>query len=298
MATGTGKTYTAFQIIWRLWKAGVKKRILFLADRNILVDQTKTNDFKPFGGAMTKITNRKVDKSFEIYLAMYQAITGTEEAAGHIQAVLARFLRPHRRRRMPPRQRRRRFGLASRSWTTSASATQIGSHRHAQGDDGHLHQPLLRRAGLHLLAQAGHRGRLPRPLQGRSHRPRQGPHGWRPEKGKMDKYGDEIEDRMYNQKDFDRTLVLEKRTELVATQSDRVSQGHGPLRQDHRVLRRHRPRRTHAPGPGQRRTPSCAPSNRKYVMRITGDNDEGKARAGQLHQPRASVIRSSSRHRS
>src|SRR5690606_16536653 len=80
MATGTGKTYVAFQIIWRLWKAGVKKRILFLADRNILVDQTKTNDFKPFGGAMTKITNRKVDKSFEIYLALYQAITGTDEA--------------------------------------------------------------------------------------------------------------------------------------------------------------------------------------------------------------------------
>jgi type I restriction enzyme R subunit len=79
MATGTGKTFTAFQIIWRLWKAGVKKRILFLADRNILVDQTKTNDFKPFAGAMTKITNRKVDKSFEIYLALYQAISGTEE---------------------------------------------------------------------------------------------------------------------------------------------------------------------------------------------------------------------------
>ena len=79
MATGTGKTYTAFQIIWRLWKAGVKKRILFLADRNILVDQTKTNDFKPFGQAMTKISNRTVDKSYEIYLALYQAVTGTEE---------------------------------------------------------------------------------------------------------------------------------------------------------------------------------------------------------------------------
>lgn len=58
MATGTGKTYTAFQIIWRLWKSGAKKRILFLADRNILIDQTRTNDFKPFGGAMTKIKNR------------------------------------------------------------------------------------------------------------------------------------------------------------------------------------------------------------------------------------------------
>jgi type I restriction enzyme R subunit len=79
MATGTGKTYTAFQIIWRLWKSGAKKRILFLVDRNILADQTKTNDFKPFGQAMTKITNRTVDKSYEIYLCLYQAVTGTEE---------------------------------------------------------------------------------------------------------------------------------------------------------------------------------------------------------------------------
>jgi type I restriction enzyme R subunit len=78
MATGTGKTYTAFQIIWRLWKSGTKKRILFLVDRNILADQTKTNDFKPFGQAMTKITNRTVDKAFEIYLCLYQAVTGTE----------------------------------------------------------------------------------------------------------------------------------------------------------------------------------------------------------------------------
>jgi type I restriction enzyme, R subunit len=79
MATGTGKTFTAFQIIWRLWKAKAARRILFLADRNILVDQTKTNDFKPFGGAMTKIENRQVDKSYEIYLSLYQAVTGTEE---------------------------------------------------------------------------------------------------------------------------------------------------------------------------------------------------------------------------
>ncbi|CAN5318068.1 hypothetical protein BH20GEM2_BH20GEM2_15450 [soil metagenome] len=80
MATGTGKTYTAFQIIWRLWKAGIKKRILFLADRNILIDQTKTNDFRPFGAAMTKITQRTIDKSYEIYLSLYQAVTGTEDA--------------------------------------------------------------------------------------------------------------------------------------------------------------------------------------------------------------------------
>jgi type I restriction enzyme R subunit len=77
MVTGTGKTYTAFQIIWRLWKSGTKKRILFLTDRNILVKQA--SDFKPFGTAMTKIQNRSVDKSYEIYLALYQAVTGHEE---------------------------------------------------------------------------------------------------------------------------------------------------------------------------------------------------------------------------
>ena len=101
MATGTGKTYTAFQIIWRLWKAGRKKRILFLADRNVLIDQTMVNDFRPFGAAMTKLSTqagtidraagssgalprgiggmRRIDTAYEIYLGLYQAITGPEE---------------------------------------------------------------------------------------------------------------------------------------------------------------------------------------------------------------------------
>ena len=101
MATGTGKTYTAFQIIWRLWKAGRKKRILFLADRNVLIDQTMVNDFRPFGAAMAKLSTkaktieradgtsedltsaidgrRRIDTAYEIYLSLYQAITGPEE---------------------------------------------------------------------------------------------------------------------------------------------------------------------------------------------------------------------------
>ena len=101
MATGTGKTFTAFQIIWRLWKAGRKKRILFLADRNVLVDQTMVNDFRPFGAAMAKLSTnaktieradgttvdltlaldkkRRIDTAFEIYLGLYQAITGPED---------------------------------------------------------------------------------------------------------------------------------------------------------------------------------------------------------------------------
>lgn len=81
MATGTGKTYTTFQIIWRLWKAGQAKRVLFLADRNILVDQTLVNDFKPFGQHMTKVRNRKIDPAYEIHLGLYQALTGPEETS-------------------------------------------------------------------------------------------------------------------------------------------------------------------------------------------------------------------------
>jgi len=79
MATCTGKTYVASQIIYKLWKSREKKRILFLADRNILVDQARNNDFKHFKGAMTKITNRQIDTSYEIYLSLYQAVTGTED---------------------------------------------------------------------------------------------------------------------------------------------------------------------------------------------------------------------------
>ena len=102
MATGTGKTYTAFQIIWRLWKAKQKNRILFLADRNILVDQTMVNDFRPFGQVMAKLSvksntiekpvggnidlpttidaNRQINKSYEVYLGLHQAIIGPEES--------------------------------------------------------------------------------------------------------------------------------------------------------------------------------------------------------------------------
>ena len=80
MATGTGKTYTAFNIIWRLWKAGVKKRILFLADRNALLTQTKTGDFSPFGNdIMHIIKHRKIDKSYQIYFALYQGLTSNDE---------------------------------------------------------------------------------------------------------------------------------------------------------------------------------------------------------------------------
>ena len=174
MATGTGKTYTAFQIIWRLWKSGAKKRILFLVDRNILADQTKTNDFKPFGQAMTKITNRTVDKAFEIYLSPLSGRHRHRGRAEHLQAVLAGLLRPRRRGRVPSRQRRRRCSVAQGPRILLLRHADRPD-RHAEGNQGRLQHRILRRPDLHLLAQAGHRGRLPRAVQGRAHRPRQGP---------------------------------------------------------------------------------------------------------------------------
>ena len=216
MATGTGKTYTAFQIIWRLWKSGAKKRILFLADRNILVDQTKTNDFKPFGQAMTKITKRQVDKSYEIYLSLYQAVTGTEEEKNIYKQFSPDFFDL-----VVVDECHRGSAAEDSAWREIldyfSSRHPDRPDRHAQGNQGRLQHPLLRRPDLHLLAagRASTTASSP-PTRSCASTSTRTCDGWRPRQGKTDKYGQLIEDRIYNQKDFDRNLVLEKRTELVA----------------------------------------------------------------------------------
>lgn len=283
MATGTGKTYTAFQIIWRLWKAGQKKRILFLADRNILVDQTKTNDFKPFGGAMTKITNRKVDKSFEIYLALYQAISGTEEDKDIFRQFSPDFFdlivvdECHRgsasdnsawRDVLDYFSSATQLGLTAtpKETTDISTSTYFGepvyTYSLKQGiEDGFLAPYKVVRVDLDK--DVG---------------------GWRPEKGKVDKLGQEIEDRVYNQRDFDRTLVLEKRTELVAQKVTEFLSATNRFDKsivfcediDHAERMRQAIVNANAD--------LCA-QNRKYVMRITGDNAEGKAELDNFIHP-------------
>jgi type I restriction enzyme R subunit len=275
MATGTGKTYTAFQIIWRLWKAGVKKRILFLADRNILIDQTKTNDFKPFGGAMTKIKNRQVDKSFEIYLALYQAITGTEESKDIFKQFSPDFFDL-----IVVDECHRGSAAADSAWREVleyfSSATQLGltatpketeeiSTSHYFGDPVYTYSLKQGIEDGFLAPYKVVRIDLDKDLT-----------GWRPEKGKVDKHGVEIEDRVYNQKDFDRSLVLEKRTEIVARKLTEFLAATGVYSKtivfcediDH--AERMRQALVNA-------NPELCAKNRKYVMRITGDSDEGKA---------------------
>jgi type I restriction enzyme, R subunit len=283
MATGTGKTYTAFQIIWRLWKAGVKKRILFLADRNILVDQTKTNDFKPFAGAMTKITNGKVDKSFEIYLALYQAISGSDE-----ESDLFRQFSPDFFDLIIVDECHRGSASENSAWRSVldyfSAATQVGltatpketadvSTTHYFGEAVYTYSLKQGIEDGFLAPYKVVRIDLDKDVA-----------GWRPEKGKLDKHGAEIEDRIYNQRDFDRTMVLEKRTELVANKLTQFLAETN--RYDKTIVfcedidhaERMRVALVNA-------NPELAATNRKYVMRITGDNPEGKAELDNFIHP-------------
>ncbi len=283
LATGTGKTFTAFQIIWRLWKAKAKKRILFLADRNILVDQTKTNDFKPFGKAMTKITNRKVDKSYEIYLALYQAITGTDETKDIFKEFSPDFFDL-----IIVDECHRGSAAENSAWRDIldyfSAATQIGltatpkettdiSTTHYFGEPVYTYSLKQGIEDGFLAPYKVVRFDLDKDLE-----------GWRPPKGKLDKHGEEIEDCVYNQGDFDRKLVLEQRRGLVAKKvsdflkaTDRMAKTivfcedveHASEMRQLLV---------------NENADLCA-ADRRYVMQITGDNAEGKAELDNFIDP-------------
>ena len=309
MATGTGKTYTAFQIIWRLWKAGRKKRILFLADRNVLIDQTMVNDFRPFGAAMAKLStgsktieredgtevdlptavdkkHRRIDTSYEIYLALYQAITGPEE-----RQKLFRELSPDFFDLIVIDECHRGSAAEDSAWREILDYFSIRHpdrpHRHAEGDRVRLQHPLLRRARVHLLAQGRHPRRLPRPLQGGEGPPRRGRGGLPPDQGETDKYGQEIEDRIYNQKDFDRNLVIDERTKRVARKVTEFLKESGDRFQKTIVFcvdTEHAARMRQAL---INENPDLVQQNERYVMRITGDDAEGCAQLGNFIDPEA-----------
>jgi type I restriction enzyme R subunit len=275
MATGTGKTFTAFQIIWRLWKSGVKKRILFLADRNILVDQTRTNDFRPFGSAMTKIKNRQADTAYEVYLALYQAITGTEES----QKVYKKFSKDffdlivvdecHRGSAAEDSAWREILeyfsGATQIGMTATPKETEYVSNIHYFGDPVFTYSLKQGIEDGFLAPYKVIRIDIDKDLT-----------GWRPELGKKDKYGKAIADRVYNQSDFDRELVLEKRTELVAKKITEYLKATNRFDktivfcEDIEHAERMRSALINENG-------DLFTENSKYIMQITGDNAEGKA---------------------
>lgn len=275
MATGTGKTYTAFQIIWRLWKSGLKKRILFLADRNILVDQTKNQDFAPFGKAMTKITNRKIDKSYEIYLSLYQAVTGTEEEKNAYKEFSPDFFDL-----IVVDECHRGSAAEDSAWhdilTYFQSATQIGMTATPKESTNiststYFGEPLY----TYSLKQGIEDGFLA-PYKVLKIGLNRDLMGWRPELGKLDKYDNEIEDKLYEQKDFERTLVLEKRTQEVAKRIMTYQRENDPYAKTIVFCENIE----HA---DRMRTCLCQEAqefvkeNPKYVMKITGDDALGKA---------------------
>ena len=275
MATGTGKTFTAFQIIWRLWKSKAKKRILFLADRNILVDQTMTNDFKPFGSAMTKIKQRQADKSYEIYLSLYQAVTGNEEE----QKIYKQFS-PDFFDLIVIDECHRGSAAADSAWRQIldyfSAATQVGltatpKETKEVSNIDYFGKPIYTyslRQGIDdgfLAPYKVVRIDIDKDLE-----------GWRPAAGQRDKYGNEIEDRIYNQRDFDKKLVLDPRTQLVAKKISDFLKATNRFDKtivfceniDHAERMRQALVNENA---------DLAADNSRYVMRITGDNDEGKA---------------------
>ncbi len=275
MATGTGKTYTAFQIIWRLWKSRIKKRILFLADRNILVDQTRTNDFKPFGKAMTKIKNRQVDKSYEIYLSLYQAVTGTEEEKNIYKQFSPEFFdlvvvdECHRGSAAEDsawHEILKYFSSATHiGMTATPKETMYVSNIHYFGESIYTYSLKQGIEDGFLAPYKVIRFDLDKDLM-----------GWRPEKGKQDKYKQEIEDRIYNQKDFDRDLVLEQRTQLVAKKITEFLKATN--RYDKTIVfcenMDHAERMRHAL---VNENGYLAAQNSKYIMKITSNSPEGKA---------------------
>jgi len=310
MATGTGKTYTAFQIIWRLWKSdwkiGKQKRVLFLADRNILIDQTMVNDFRPFGATMAKLStsaktieradgssielttaidaHRRIDTSYEIYLGLYRALTGPEDRQKLYREFSKDFFdlividECHRGSAAEDsawREILEYFNSATQiGLTATPKETEYASNLHYFGppvytyslkqgiSDGFLAPYKVIKVHLNIDVE-----------------------GYRPEKGELDKLGLPIDDRIYNIKDFDRTIVIDTRTQRVAKWvSDYLKESGNRFQKtivfcvdtEHAALLRQALIIENQ---------DLAVKNERYVMRVTGDDAEGQAQLGNFIDP-------------
>src|SRR5271165_2061556 len=308
MATGTGKTYTAFQIIWRLWKAGRKKRILFLADRNVLIDQTMVNDFRPFGGKMAKLSTnaktierddgtkigltlaldkkRRIDTAFEVYLGLYQAITGPEERQKLFREFSPGFFdlividECHRGSAADDaawREILEYFSAATQiGLTATPKETKYVSNIHYFGPPVYTYS----------LRQGIEDGFLA-PYKVIKVHIDVDVHGYRPERGDVDRDGNEIEDRIYNTNDFDRNIVIDDRTKLVAKKvSDFLKESKDRFQKTilFCVDEEHAARMRQAL---INENKDLCNENYRYVMRITGSDNEGQAQLGNFIDPEA-----------
>ena len=274
MATGTGKTYTAFQIIYRLWKSGLKKRILFLADRTALIDQTVRGDFRHFKEAMTVIKHKQIDTAYNIYLALYQGLSDNNADADAYKQFSPEFFdlvivdECHRGSARDNSKWREildyfkgatHIGLTAMPKETKevSSSEYFGDALYTyslkQGiDDGFLAPYKVIKVTLDIDAE-----------------------GWRPPKDFKDKEGKPVEDRIYNRSDFDRHLIVEERRQLVAQKITEFLKGSDRFSKtivfcvdiEHAEGMRSELANANA---------DLVAANSKYVMQITGDNQEGK----------------------
>ena len=273
MATGTGKTYTAFQIIWKLIEAKKVKRVLYLADRNILIDQTMQQDFKPFEKIMTKIKNKNLDSAYEVYMSLYQQLVVTEGEQPFKE------FKPEFFDLIVIDEAHRGSAKEDSQWRTILeyfdSAIQIGmtatpkETKYISNID-YFGDPVY----TYSLKQGIQDGFLAPYKVIRINIDRDS-EGWRPYNGQLDVDGNLIEDREYNVADFDRKLVIDERTQEVAK---RITQW---LKENGRYSKTivfcvdidHAERMRQAL---VNENSDMMDESTKYVVRITGDSKEGK----------------------
>ncbi|MDQ5962873.1 MAG: type restriction enzyme subunit [Patescibacteria group bacterium] len=282
MATGTGKTYTAFQIIYRLWKSRTKKRILFLVDRTALAAQTMQGDFRHFGDKMTKIEKKIADPSYEVFVALYQGLTSAEE-----ENKLFKQFSPDFFDLIVVDECHRGSAKENSVWREIldyySSATQIGLTATPKettdiSTEEYFGKPVYTyslKQGIrdgYLAPYKVTRFILDKDIE------------WRPEPGVKDQHGNNIEDRFYNVSDYDRNIVVKARTKLVAQKITEFMKETDPMQKaiifcvdiDHAERMRQELVNLN---------PEMVSQNHRYVVRITGDNEEGKKEIENLINP-------------
>lgn len=275
MATGTGKTFTAFQIAHRLWKSGTKKKILYLADRNILIDQTMAQDFKPFEKVMTKVQKHELDSSYEVFFALYQQLVTPDADKQPYEDLDPEFFDL-----IFVDECHRGSAKADSEWREIleyfSSATQIGmtatpKETKKVSNINYFGEPIY----TYSLKQGIQDGFLA-PYKVIRILTDIDANGYRPPKDKLDIHGNPVEDRIYNTLDFDKNIIIDERTEIVASKITEY------LKRTNRfdktivfcVDTNHAERMRQALVNANN---DLVAENSKYVVRITGNDEFGKS---------------------
>lgn len=277
MATGTGKTYTAFQTVWRLRKSGLVKKVLYLADRNILVDQSIQQDFAPLEKVIHKVNFAKDDRttltSYEIYFALYQQMVGNDEEEHFRELFDPDFFdlvivdECHRGSAKEESRWRRVLAYFDKAVQIGMTATPKETAYVSSTD--YFGEPVY----TYSLKQGIEDGFLA-PFRVINVHTNIGD-GWRPRKGQLDAFGNPVEDRIYNNLDYDKNIVIEDRTREVARQITDYLEATGPYQktivfcETEAAAERMRAALAKA-------NPSRMRENPDYVVRITGSDDYGK----------------------